>query len=56
MRTEPEQRTKPPVCAIAVQEVLLWGDDPEDQAGHWRPVWSMVYWPVRIIWEMGTKV
>lgn len=26
------------------------------QDGHCRPVWSMVYSPVRIIWEMGTKV
>lgn len=24
-------------------------------AGHCRPVWSMVYSPVRIICEMGTK-
>lgn len=24
--------------------------------GHWRPVWSMVYSPVIINWEMGTKV
>ena len=26
------------------------------RTGHWRPVWSMVYSPVRIIWEMGMKV
>ena len=32
------------------------GTDTHDCAGHCRPVWSMVYSPVRMSWEMGTML
>ena len=42
--------------AVGVRRMQKTEIRPHSPAGNWRPVWSMVYSPCKISWEMGTTV